>query len=257
MTMPDLWLAEWSRWLLATARFGGALALMPGLSSAQVPPLARITVAFGAGLAGVAFAPTVPLDDAAFLAALLLREVAVGMLIGFSFAMFVWLIEWVAELVDWQVGFGFSALVDPLMGTKAAIVARAATLLVGLLFFALNGHHWLLRTVAASYQWLPIGTTVHFRSQIGAEWMQLVAKGLLVVLPFVLPAIGVVLLTDFLLGMMGRAAPQLSVLLWGMPARIALAVLVVAASLPALALLSEKLLRYLVQAVPILLATFR
>ncbi len=257
MVVPEVWLAEWVRWLVATARFGGALALMPGLSATQVPPLARITVAFGAGLSGVLFVPPLPLDNIALLTVLLLREIAIGMLIGFAFASFVWLIEWVAELVDWQVGFGFSAFVDPLMGSRTAIVARATTLLAGLLFFALNGHHWLLRTVAISYQWLPVGASLQVRPQVGSSWMQLVENGLLLVLPFVLPAIGVVLFTDFVLGLMGRAAPQLSVLLWGMPARVALALLVIAASFTALPLLAERLLRYLVQAIPALLSTLR
>ncbi|MFA0749558.1 flagellar biosynthetic protein FliR [Fervidibacter sp.] len=255
--VPEIWLNEWVRWLIAAARFGGAMALMPGLSSPQVPPLARTTVAFGAALSGIAFVPPVNLDNFALLAVLLLREAAIGMLIGFAFAAFVWLVEWVAEIVDWQVGFGFSALVDPLLGTKAAIVARAATLLAGVLFFQLDGHHWLVRTVALSYQFLPVAPNFALRAALGESWMALLANGLLVVLPFVVPAIGIVLLTDFVLGMMGRAAPQLSVLLWGMPARIGLAVLVIAFSFAALPNLCEKLLRHIAISVPTLLSTLR
>ncbi len=257
MVLPEVWLNEWVRWLIAAARFGGAIALMPGLGSHQVPPLARATVAFGAALSGIATVPYAALDNFALFALLLIREVAIGMLIGFCFAAFVWLVEWVAEIVDWQVGFGFSALVDPLLGTKAAIVARAATLLAGVLFFQLDGHHWLIRTVAFSYKLLPVGTSFAFKSQLGESWMGLLVNGLLTVLPFVIPAIGIVLLTDFVLGMMGRAAPQLSVLLWGMPARIGLAVLVIAFSFTALPLLCEKLLRNIALSVPTLLGTMR
>jgi len=250
-------LTEWVRLLLASARFGGALALMPGLSSPQVPPLARATVAFGAGLTGLAFVPPVPTDNFALLTFVLLRELSIGMLIGFAFSVFLWLVEWSAELVDWQVGFGFSALVDPVLGTKAAIVARAVTLLSGVLFFQLDGHHWLLRLVALSYQWLPVGHAQTLRPALGETWLTLVANGLLCVLPFVLPALGIVLLTDFILGMMGRAAPQLSVLLWGMPVRVILALLVISTSLPALPLLSEKLLSLIAQTCPLLLSTMR
>lgn len=257
MLMPEVWLNEWLRWLIAAARFGGAMALMPGLGSHQVPPLARATVAFGAALSGIASVPHIALDNFALFALLLLREVAIGMLIGFSFAAFIWLVEWVAEIVDWQVGFGFSALVDPLLGTKAAIVARAATLLAGVLFFQLDGHHWLIRTVALSYKLLPVGGSLTFKPQLGESWMSLLASGLLTVLPFVVPAIGIVLLTDFVLGMMGRAAPQLSVLLWGMPARIGLAILVIAFSFASLPLLCEKLLRHIALSVPTLLGALR
>ena len=255
--VPEVWLNEWVRWLVAAARFGGAMALMPGLSSPQVPPLARTTVAFGAALSGIVSVPHISLDNFTLLAVLLLREAAIGMLIGFAFAAFVWIVEWVAEVVDWQVGFGFSALVDPLLGTKAAIVARAATLLAGVLFFQLDGHHWLVRTVALSYKLLPVTPHFALRTTLGESWMALIANGLLTVLPFIIPAIGVVLLTDFVLGMMGRAAPQLSVLLWGMPARVGLAVLVIALSFTALPSLCEKLLRYIAISVPTLLSALR
>ncbi len=257
MVLPEVWLNEWVRWLIAAARFGGAMALMPGLSSHQVPPLARSTVAFGAALSGIASVPYISLDNFALLALLLLREAAIGMLIGFAFAFFIWLVEWVAEIVDWQIGFGFSALVDPLLGTKAAIVARAVTLLAGVLFFQLDGHHWLIRTVSLSYKLMPVGTSIAFKSQLGESWMSLVAAGLLTVLPFVIPAIGIVLLTDLVLGMMGRAAPQLSVLLWGMPARVGLAILTIAFSFTTFPLLCEKLLRHIAFSVPTLLGSLR
>lgn len=257
MLLPEIWLNEWVRWLIASARFGGALALMPGLSVRYVPIVARMVVAFGAALTGLKFVPAAPLNNFVLLAALLVRELAVGMLIGFTFAAFVWLVEWAAELADWQAGFGFSALVDPIMGTRVAIMARAATLLAGVLFFQLGGHHWLIRTVAVSYQWLPVGATFSLRPQLGEGWLSFAFKGLLTVLPFTLPALGIVLLTDFLLGLMGRAAPQLSVLLWGMPLRIAVALFVIAASFVALPVLSEKLLHHIATSVPPLLATMK
>jgi len=268
MVLPEVWLNEWVRWLIAAARFFGAMALMPGLASHQVPPLARATVAFGAALSAVSTVPSIHspqspipdpfhIDNFALFASLLIREAAVGMLIGFAFAAFIWLVEWVAEIVDWQVGFGFSALVDPLLGTKAAIVARAAALLAGVLFFQLDGHHWLIRTVALSYKLVPVGQSFAIKPQLGESWMGLVIGGLLTVLPFVVPAVGIVLLVDFVLGMMGRAAPQLSVLLWGMPARVGLAVLTVAFSFAALPVLCEKLLKHIAFSVPTLLSTLR
>lgn len=255
--MLEVWLSEWGRWLIAAARFGGAIALMPGLSSHQVPPLARATVTLGAALSGIASVPYVKLDNFTLLALLLIREFAIGMLIGFSFAAFIWLVEWVAEVADWQVGFGFSAFVDPMFGTKAAIIARASTLLAGVLFFQLDGHHWLIRTVSLSYQLLPVEAALNFKPQLGAGFMGLVASGLLTILPFVVPAIGIVLLADFVLGMMGRAAPQLSVLLWGMPARVGLSLLVIAFSLSALPTLSGNLLNQIALSLHQLLLTLR
>lgn len=257
MNVPDALLTMWTQWLVAAARFGGALALMPALAVPQVPPLARSVVVLGAALAGVAFVPPVNADTPAALVFVLVREAVIGILIGVTFAAFVWLWEWVGELADWQVGFGFAALADPVMGTRVAIIARAATLLAGVSFFQLGGHHLLLRTVAESYRLLPVGTTLRFTPQLGEAWFNLLAQGFVTALPLIVPTLGAVLLIDLVLGLMGRAAPQVGVLLWGMPARVIVCLFVTATALTAMPSLAERLLNRLVTAIPSLLAALR
>jgi flagellar biosynthetic protein FliR len=256
MAMPtEVWLAEWVRWLTAAARFGGALALMPALSVPQVPSVCRAVVAFGAALAGLPFVPPVTTDAPFLLLVVLVREAVIGMLIGMVFASFVWLWEWVGELADWQVGFGFAALADPIMGARIAIIARIAMLLAGILFFQLGGHHLLLRAVAESYRWLPVTSDFALRPQLGEAWWTMLGRGFFLALPLIVPTLGIVLLTDLVLGLMGRAAPQLGVLLWGMPARILACLFVTAIALTAMPNLAERLLAHLTTSVPTLLAT--
>lgn len=255
--VPDDLLALWGQWLVATARFAGALAVSPALSVPQVPPLARASVAFGAGLVGLAVVPPLPVSAPASLLPLLVREVLVGMLIGWAFAAFVWLWEWVGELADWQVGFGFAALVDPVMGTRVAIIARAATLLAGALFFALGGHHLLLRTVAESYRWLPVSAQGQVTPQLGALGVDLLAKGFVAALPLIVPTLAVLLLADLVLGLVGRAAPQLAVLLWGMPVRVIACLFVTAAALVVMPTLSQRLLHHLVATAGALVGALR
>ncbi len=256
MTVPaEVWLMEWVRWLTAAARFGGALALMPALSVPQVPSVCRAVVAFGAALAGLLFVPPVTTDAPVLLLVVLVREAVIGMLIGMVFASFVWLWEWVGELADWQVGFGFAALADPIVGTRIAIIARIATLSAGVLFFQLGGHHLLLRAVAESYRWLPVTSDFALRPQLGEMWWAMLGRGFFLALPFIVPTLGVVLLSDLVLGLMGRAAPQLGVLLWGMPARILACLFVTAIALTAMPNLAERLLAHLTTSVPSLLMT--
>lgn len=254
MTMADRALEalilDASRWVLAAARVSGTIAALPGLGSRHIPLPAKVTVAFGIGLMTLPSFPTVTVAQPSLWTALLLREFLIGLLIGFSFGAFVWVLEWVAGLIDWQVGFGFATLIDPTLNTRSAVIARTLVLLATTLFFTLNGHYLAARVITESYRWVPLNITLTPRQALGAEWMAFVAKGLLIVLPFAVPAIGVVLLIDLILGLMGRAAPQFSVLLWGMPVRVGAAVFVIAGALIALPLLGENFLDHITRFIP-------
>lgn len=247
----------WMQGMLRAARFGGAMMLMPGLSSRAVPGVVRWAAALGVGLAGWGSPIPQSLPGPEALLGLFLREWGVGMLIGFAFAAFLGLVEWVAEMVDWQAGFGFSAWVDPATGFRLALFARAAALVAGVLFFQWEGPAWMLETVARSYRWLPLGSPLSLRPAGGEAGMALFVEGFLLLLPWALPALGTVLLVDVALGAIGRAAPQLSVPLWGMPVRILAAWVMAAASLPLLFPLGERLLHHLVRSVPFWLAAMR
>jgi flagellar biosynthetic protein FliR len=101
------------------------------------------------------------------------------------------------------------------------------------LFFAIDGHHMLLRAVAYSLHKLPPGhwpdgwSLVPFVDQFGAMFV----LGLTVVAPVVVA----LFLVDVGLGVVSRTMPQLNVFTVGIPAKIVVGLLALASTLVAMA----------------------
>src|SRR5690606_18429632 len=66
--------------------------------------------------------------------------------------------ESAGALVSAQLGFSFAQMVNPMTHEEAAPLGQLATVVTGLLFFTVGGHHVVLRALAGSFQALPAGT---------------------------------------------------------------------------------------------------
>ena len=132
---------------------------------------------------------------------------------------------------------------------------RASSRRFGVGASVLSDQNMLLRAVAESYRWLPVGSDFALRPQLGEMWWAMLGRGFFLALPCIVPTLGSGVLSELVLGLMGRAAPQLGVLLWGMPARILACLFVTAIALTAMPNLAERLLTHLTTSVPSLLVT--
>ena len=90
-----------------------------------------------------------------------------------------------------------------------------STKLVALLIFLqLNVHHWLLRGLAKSFQYCPPGMVV--ATPVVAEQIWRAAGGMLIIaVQIAIPTLLATMLIDIALGFLGRASPQLPVLVRG------------------------------------------
>jgi flagellar biosynthetic protein FliR len=138
-----------------------------------------------------------------------------------------------AAIVGVQMGFGLGELFDPLTGAQTESMTQFYGLLVTLVFFAVNGHHMAVLGLVHTFEVIPSGSAD----------LSLLADDRFV--PFVgalfgfafrvaLPVVGALVLTDLALGLVARTVPQMNVLVEGFPVKVAVGVLVIAASMPLL-----------------------
>lgn len=157
--MADLGSVLAQPWLLATlllsVRIAALLLLTPVLYALDLPPLVRVLVVLGVSAvlaAPLAGSPRLEISDAGALLQAVLREAAVGATLGLgilaAFAGF----SLAGRLLDVQVGFGIGQVFDPLTRTRVPVLSSVFSLLAAVLFFAVNGHHALLRGIAFSLQ---------------------------------------------------------------------------------------------------------
>jgi flagellar biosynthetic protein FliR len=208
--------------LLLATRIAALMLLTPMLYAVPVPAVARLLI-----VAGIATVIALSFQDrAAFapagvgeLIGAALREAAVGATLGLgvlaAFAGF----ALAGRLADIQVGFGVAQVFDPLTRTRLPILSSVFSLFALVFFFAINGHHALLRGIAYSVEKIPVGSA---GATLGAAEPLVRQFGALFGLGFALagPIVLMMLLLDFVLGVLSRNLPQLNMLVLGIPVKI-------------------------------------
>jgi flagellar biosynthetic protein FliR len=198
-------------WLLAAARVGPVVALVPPFGGQPVPLAVRVGVA--AVLAAVV-APLVPgfsvaqaLPGAApELAALLVAELAVGLVFGACGLILVEAVRMAGAILDDTLGGVWSSA----GGSDAELpLATLHRLLFAAIFVAVGGHRALVTALAGSYERLPLGLGGMGATGFAA-WVEVVAVQLgismLLAVAVAVPVVAALLLTELALALLARAS---------------------------------------------------
>jgi flagellar biosynthesis protein FliR len=226
--------------LLLATRIAALLLLTPVLYAIPVPPLARLLITLGLScVIALPFAEQMsaaPRDTGALLRAVL-QEAAIGATLGLGVLMAFAGFALAGRLADIQVGFGVAQVFDPLTRTHLPILSSILGLFAVVFFFAVNGHHALLRGIAFSVERMPVGggwSAAGAAEPLTRQAAVLFGLGFALAGPIVLS----LLLLEFALGVISRNLPQMNMLVLGIPVKIvcgllALSVWATALSAPA------------------------
>lgn len=144
------------------------------------------------------------------------REVVLGLSLGFLTRLFFFSIGMFGELVSTSIGLGAAQMFNPLMGTQSNTVEQFYTTIATLVFFSLNGHHLMLGAIAQSYELIPIA---QLKLNMGpfAEMATFAQDMMVMAVKMCAPIIAAILITNIAMGVLGRAVPQINVLVTSMP----------------------------------------
>jgi len=201
------------------ARVGGLMVFTPFLGGNAVP--LRIK-------AGLAVAITVllyPVCAPGVLPAtvwdagrLLLGETLVGLLIGLAVQFVFDAAQFAGQLMGMQVGFGLVNILDPGTQVDTPVLGAFSQTIATLIFLQIGVHRWLIRSLASSFVYLPVGAAL--AGEALTQKLLHAAGGIwLAGVQIAAPALLATLLTDFVLGFLGKASPQLPVLFLGLSAK--------------------------------------
>jgi flagellar biosynthetic protein FliR len=202
--------------MFAGARIGGIMTFAPFFNSESIsmPVKASLTVALAA-LLYPAYALQGFRDNSSNLLLQTGGEVVVGLLLGLSLQFVFDAAHLGGYILGVQTGFSLVTLLDPQSQADTPALALFNQLIVTVIFLQLNVHHWLLRGLAASFNYLPPGR-IGSAMPSGLGVVQAAGGIWLVGLQIAAPVLVATLVADVALGFLGRASPQLPVLFLGL-----------------------------------------
>jgi len=224
-------------------RVGALFMVAPPFSARTVPKRVRILVSLLVTLILMPLVPEAPKVDpfspeAALIAAnQLLIGIGMGFILQLVFAVFVN----AGEVVAMTMGLGFASAIDPQNGISVPVISQFYTIVVTLLFLTLDGHLMLVEMLADSFRLMPVVAEPMGREAFGVvvNWGGAMFEGAMWV---ALPALTALLLTNFGLGVITRAAPQLNIFSIGFPLTLVVGYVMLVLTSPVLRPQFERLL---------------
>jgi flagellar biosynthetic protein FliR len=217
--------------LVIGLRVAGLMIFAPFFGSASIPPRIKavLVIAITAVLYPV-YAPRIQMMPLPNWTLLVASETLIGIAIGIATNVVFEAVQMAGQVLSVQMGYSLVNILDPNTQVDSTVVAFFHQSLAMLIFLGLDVHHWILRAVAHSFDYLPPGS---------ATLNPLFAKAMLhegaVVLDLgvqiAAPVLAATLLADIVLGLMGKASPQLPLLLLGPAIKSMLGVVVLSVTI--------------------------
>jgi flagellar biosynthesis protein FliR len=219
--------------ILVLARVGPLFMLAPPFSSPMIPPRVRgiIAVGISIGLAPIALHGQHIPTDPFTLAALIVEGMLVGLGFAFSFAVLFAAVESAGSLADLGAGFSYGNLINPLSGNESGPLTHMYSLVGIAIFLVIGGEAWVLQGLARTFALVPLTSVPSIQSLVGGA-VQVFSTVFTSALEIAAPVLIALMITDVAFGVVSRVVPQLNVFAVGFPAKVAVALLLVGASMP-------------------------
>ena len=204
----------------------GLMLFAPFFGSATVPPRIKavLVIAITAILYPV-YSPHLPAVTMSHWPVLVASETLVGIGMGVATNIVFEGVLIAGQVLSVQMGYSLVNILDPTTQVDSTVIAFLHQSIAMLIFLALDVHHWILRAVAHSFEYLPPGSAT-----VNPLFVQgLLHEGAVVLelgIQIAAPVLSATLLADIVLGLMGKASPQMPLMLLGPAIKSMLGVLI-------------------------------
>lgn len=209
------------RLLFTMTRIGAALVAAPLFGIPSVPAQVRV---IGAGAIAVMVCAWLPIAVPPALFSMqglldTLGEVLIGLMLGFVLQLGFAAPILAAEVVGGAMGMNMAVAVDPNSGTQSPALGQYFGVVLTVIFLGLGAHLQWFALVVESYRTFPPGET-----WLGPERFALLAsfagQTFATAVAIALPACLVLLVVQFVTGVLSRSAPALNLFSLGLPAGV-------------------------------------
>lgn len=159
------------------------------------------------------------------LALLSIRELLIGALMGFAVQLLFHLCHFAGQLISMEVGLMQSNLFNPLTRQQATVMATGLTMLTIVLIFTLDVHYSIIFAFSRSLEIMPAGSPIGGAAVVD-QLVADVGKIFIVGVQMSAPLIAVNYIVTLSFAVLGRAIPNMNVMLVSFGVRIAMGLVV-------------------------------
>ncbi|MGB6744445.1 MAG: flagellar biosynthetic protein FliR [Terracidiphilus sp.] len=145
---------------------------------------------------------------------LIVTEFMIGVGMGIATNIVFDAVQLTGQVLGVQMGYSLVNILDPQSQVDTTVVAVFYQSIVMLLFLRMDVHYWLLRAVGNSFLYLPPGTA-HISGLFTRAIFQIAGDIFGLGVQIAAPVLSATLAADIVLGLLGKASPQMPLMLLG------------------------------------------
>ncbi|MBQ3161386.1 MAG: flagellar biosynthetic protein FliR [Oscillospiraceae bacterium] len=209
--------------ILVFARILSIFAFTPILSRRNLPVMVRVTISIFITMIVIMVTQPEPVDSgtlAGIYLMMLLREIFIGLTLGFITNMFFNTIQVAGEIMDMQSGLGMAKVFDPETNVQMSIMGSVISFMMYLYFFATNSHMSYIQLFVISFDTLPVGGE-GFNPDLGYNIVSYFSVLLAIVVKLAMPIIAAAFILEFCMGMLMKSVPQIQIMVVNIQLKVA------------------------------------
>jgi len=240
----DILVGQFLLFVAIFARVTSLVAVAPLFGNQSIPTQTK--AGLGAFLSFILYpmvarsAPTLDLALVPFVI-LVLREVMVGILLGFAVGIVFGAIQYAGELISFSLGLSAAMMFSPEENDQTPIIGEFMYLFAMLVFLLINGHHFVLEALQLTYASVPIGS-FGFSAPLVEKMTMFGSLLFVVAVKISAPVLVAEFLTNVGLSVLARVMPQMNIFIVSFPLSIGIGLIVLVSSAPFMVFIFKKLL---------------
>lgn len=221
---------------LILVRVFAMLAVAPLFSSDSIPDVVRAGLAFFTAIVVFPWIQAagypIPADGLMYLG-LLVGEALLGILMGFFLVLVFSVFQMIGDFFSLQMGFSASEVYDPLAMIEIPIVGQFLNLIAMFVFLSIQGFQQIFMVnVFQSFRGLRAVDFLIHPNFISDKLIVALGQMFQHAFLIALPVFGTLLIVSLVLGLLGKAAPQMNLMMMGFPISISVGFIMIVVSMP-------------------------
>ncbi len=208
--------------LLIVVRVTAFIFICPFFGGRQTPGIVKVGVGLLISVLLYGAVPFYPPDynTVAGYAVIVLKEVMVGFVIGFSVVLCEQIASFAGSVVDMQIGLSMVSIMDPATSQQVTITGSLYSQFLTVALIITGMYQYILRALADSFTLIPInGAVIHTDLMLQAM-LDFMKDYIVIGFRICLPIFIITFITNVILGVLAKVSPQMNMFSVGIQIKI-------------------------------------
>lgn len=157
---------------------------------------------------------------------LILKEAAVGLMMGFISSMVMATLVLAGEFIDREIGFTMSSNFDPSIGAMTTITAELYDRMVYLIILISNLHFYILKAIVQSFELVPLGHVSLNYPILYTSVIRFIGEYYVIGFRIAMPLFIAITMLNVILGVLAKSSPQMNMFAVGMQLKVTTGLLI-------------------------------